>query len=316
MALSRLLVACTCAAISCSASAASPSAASPSAASPSLSAASSPLSLDLSADGSFTLSAPSWPNLQLRSAPVGVLWDGAWLSPANKSLSLSGQSPWVAGADAWGTFNTTTFSWQRASDGAPALATSFRVYDSVPAIGFTATFPTAITTGASAKALNSVVSAFPSFELPVTSPLAAVAWYESFINAGTRGPLFPTWEAGAAFPTAVAGGPLLLLDATGAASLMLSAASEFMAISTAKVGTALSLGVLGTVAELPAGYSYDTVAWLGAGVTGNVMAWGAGLLAKHGKAHGLSKTDFTNTHLGYNTDHGACAWAARLCVLG
>lgn len=257
-----------------------------------------PLSLAVSADGSFTLTAPSWPNLVLSSAPVGVRWAGVWLSAGDGSLSMTSQSPWSVGADAWGDYNTTTFSWARASDGAAAMRTSFRVYATSPAIGFTATFPTAIATNATAKDLEGVVSAFPSFALPATSPLAAVAWYGSFVNEGTNGPLFPAFTSSATFPSAIAGGPLVLLDASGAASLVLSASSEFMAVSTAKVGSALSLGVLGSVGALPAGYSYDTVAWLGAGVTANAMAWGQALLSKHGKVHGLSKTDFTNTHLG------------------
>jgi len=87
--------------------------------------------------------------------------------------------------------------------------------------------------------------------------------------------------------------------------LILSAASEFAAVSAVVFGGALSLGPLGSVDSLPKGYSYDAVAWLGAGVNYAIMSWGSALLQKFGKPHGLSKSDFTNTHLIYNTDHGA-----------
>jgi len=35
------------------------------------------------------------------------------------------------------------------------------------------------------------------------------------------------------------------------------------------------------------------------------MAWGGALLRRYGKAHDGARDDFTNTHLIYNTDHGA-----------
>ena len=260
-------------------------------------ASASPLSLVVSPTGSFTLTAPSWPNLVLTSAPCGVQWGGVWLSPADGSLRLAGSpTPWSPGSDAWGTFTSSAFAWERSSDGAAAMVTTFRVYDTTPAVGFTTTFSSDIPTNATAKDLEGLVSAFPSFALPSTSPLAAVAWYGSFVNEGTNGPLFPTWTVGEkSFPSAISGGPLVLFDDTGAASLVLSSSSNFMAASTAKQGTALSMGVLGSVSVIPSGFELDTVAFLGSGITANIMAWGAALLAKHGKPHGLSTSDFTNT---------------------
>ena len=71
-----------------------------------------------------------------------------------------------------------------------------------------------------------------------------------------------------------------------------------MAVSAAASATAVNMGVLGSAASLPAGFAYETVAWVGANINSNIMAWGAALLAKHGKPHGLSKSDFTNTFLG------------------
>ena len=109
---------------------------------------------------------------------------------------------------------------------------------------------------------------------------------------------------GGAIRGGLSGGPLVLLDATAAASLMLSASSEYMAVSCAVRNGSLGFGPLGSVFSLPAGYAYSAVAFYGEGVNANIQAWGSALLAKHGKPHGLSRTDFTNTHLIYNTDHG------------
>ena len=272
--------------------------------------AANPLSLSVSADGSYALTHSSWPALSLASAPTGLFVSGAWLSSADGSLVRAGAVRSGGGADAWGQYNSTALDW--ASPSAPStvlMTTAFRVYADAPAVAFAASFAAGVAAtgaGASGADADSTVTRFPAWALPASSQLAWMTWAGPFLNRGLAGPLFGPWSAAAkTFPGGLSGGPLVLFDATGARSLVLSAASEFMAVSAAATATAVNMGVLGSADSLPAGFAYETVAWAGDGINPNVMSWGAALLAKHGKPHGLSKSDYTNTWLGYNSDHGA-----------
>ena len=265
--------------------------------------ATNPLSLTVSSDGSYALTHADWPALSLTSAPTGVLVSGAWLSSADGSLVRVGALRSGGGADTWGAYNSTALDWASASAPTAVLVTtSFRVYADAPAVAFAASFAAGVAAtgaGASGADADSTVSRFPAWALPAASPLAWMTWAGPFLNRGLAGPLFGPWSAAAStFPGGLSGGPLVLFDATGARSLVLSAASEFMAVSAAASATAVNMGVLGSAASLPAGFAYETVAWVGANINSNIMAWGAALLAKHGKPHGLSKSDFTNTYLG------------------
>jgi hypothetical protein len=62
---------------------------------------------------------------------------------------------------------------------------------------------------------------------------------------------------------------------------------------------------MGSVASIPAGFRLKSVLYYGAGPNAATMAWGDALLRRYGKAHDGASADFTNTHLIYNTDHGA-----------
>ena len=138
--------------------------------------------------------------------------------------------------------------------------------------------------------------------------LGFLQWAGTMLNnKDDVGPARGRFTPNASFAGGLAAGPVVLFDATGAASVVLSPSSQFMAVSAAPATPAnasLAWGPLGSAAAVPAGFGYSVVAWGGAGINSNVMAWGAALLARHGKPHGLSKVDFTNTHLGYNTDNG------------
>ena len=275
-----------------------------------LSAAANPLSLAIASDGSYSLSHASWPALSLVSAPTGVRVGGAWLSSADGSLVRLGAARTASGSDAWGAFNSTSLDWAAASSGPVLMTATFRVYIDSPAVAFGASFPMGVpATGAksSGSDVDSTTTRFPAWALPSASQLAWMTWAGPFLNRGLSGPLFGGWDTQAkTWPGAFSGGPLVLFDAVGARALILSAATEFMGVSAAASATALNQGAMGSAAFLPAGFSYETVAWLGEGsINGAIMSWGAALLAKHGKPHGLSRSDYTNTYLGYNTDHGA-----------
>jgi len=268
-----------------------------------------PLQLSLRADGSYSLTHASWPALSLTSGATTVRVSGAVLSSADGSLVLSGAPAVAQGADAWGAYNETTLSWAAASAPSSVLmATSVAVYADAPAVAFSAAFPLGVAqTGAAVKDKDGLVATFPSWVPPASGPLGWMQWAGAFINNGLGGPNFGAFTAAGAAKLAggVASGPLVLFDESAAASLMLSASSQFMATSTAAVGGQLALGPMGSFAALPAGFAYSTVAWAGEGINHAVAAWGDALMRKFGKPHGLSKSDFTNTHLIYNTDHGA-----------
>ena len=270
-------------------------------------AAANPLALSINSDGSYALSSPSWPALSLSSGPVGLQSAGAWLSTADGSLVLSGPRVDGSGVDAWGGFNTSAFTYAAASAPATALlVTAFKTYFDVPAVDFKATFPAGLTSGeTSTKNKDATLTAFPSWTLPATSPLGFVQWAGPFINNGNGGPVFGKFTAAGGAKTGLSAGPLALLDDTAAASLVLSSSSEHMAVSNDVRNGSLVFGPLGSAFSLPVGYSYSCVAFLGNGVNTAIQGWGAALLKRSGKPHGLSMADFTNTHLIYNLDHGA-----------
>ena len=277
--------------------------------------AENPLRLLVNADGSYSLSHATWPSLALASAPVGVALDGTWISSADKSLLLLGPATLDSGEDAWGAFNVTTLSWAAAAaPSVPLLTTAFRVYRDAPAVAFAAAFPNGLRTGSNGTAQkDGVAAAFPSWALPAAGPLGFFQWAGPFINRGVGGPPVGKFVApGGGLVTGLSGGPLVLLDGAAAPALILAPASEFMAVSIALTGgrgaEAVSLGPLGSFNPLPPAWAYEVVAWAGAGVNAAVQAWGAAMMARYGKARGLSRADFTNTHLIYNTDHGACSF--------
>ena len=271
--------------------------------------AANPLQLTVSEDGAYSLSHASWPSLSLSSGATSLRVAGTWLSSANGSLVLSGAATQGSGADSWGSFNTTTLSW--AASSAPAtvlMTTAFAVYADAPAVLFTAAFPAGIAaTGAVVGDKGGLVAAFPSWTLPSSGPLGFLQWAGAFINNGLGGPNQGAFTAAGAkaLASGLESGPIVLFDAGATNSLVLSAASEFMAVSTVLMNGAIASGPMGSAAALPAGFAYSAVAWTGPGINYNTMAWGAALMTKFGKPHGLSRTDFTNTHLIYNTDHGA-----------
>lgn len=267
--------------------------------------AGNPLTLSVSSKGDYSLSTPEW---QLVGAPVRIFANGVWLSSADGSLAVQGQPATSSGFDAWGAYRTTSLIWVTVS-GEPILDTTFATYEDVPAVQFIAKLLIPITTHALPDARDDLSTEFPSWLLPDTAgSLGFFQWSGTMLNRkNDLGPIAGPWVKNSSFSTGLASGPVVLYDASGASSLVLSPSSQFMAVSAASAadGTALGWGLLGSTSNIPTAFSYACVAWYGAGINSNVMAWGAALLARHGKAHGLSREDFTNTHLGYNTDHGA-----------
>ena len=279
--------------------------------SPRRAAGANPCALSIDASGAYSVSCGAWP--ALNSYETALALRGAWASSRNGSLVLQ-SSRATSGSDAWGTWSGTEQAWGTAPSGAPpAMLARFRVYDDAPAIVFEQLFPSAdaTPTGRSEADRDSVASAFPSFALPAAGgPLAFMEFAGAFVNRGLGGPVFAPFDnkaGAAAYASGLDSGPTVLFDATGAGAIVLSAASAFMGASSAVTGggQALAFGALGSAREIPATHSHEFVLFFGASPNAAVMAWGAALLGKFGKAHDGSATDFTNAMLGYNTDHGA-----------
>ena len=275
-----------------------------------------PLTLSLSPAGAYTLRTPQgW---VLTGAPLRALVSGTWLNASDGSLLLVGAPSTSEGVDAWGAYNATTFTWAAAgSPSTPLVATTFSLYFSSPSVGFRATFPGGLPARGVGAPPPSVADSdglsleFPAFAMDGGGAGAGLGFLQfsgTMLNGKNDvGPLSGPWAAGTPVSPGLASGPVLLFDGGAAHSLVLSPASNFMGVSAAASigGGALAWGPLGSFDGLPAGWGYDCVAHFGPTINANVMAWGAALMAKHGKARGLSKDDFTNTHLGYDTANGA-----------
>lgn len=273
----------------------------------------SPLSLSVSPEGtSYILSTPLW---TLTGAPIRVRINNTWLNASDGSLVLFSSSLWL-GDDIWGTFNATTLSWAAASAPTTVLfETNFLVYADAPAIVFRATYPSGTMQRGSGAPVPSVADSdglaaeFPSFKMDGGgASLGFLQWAGTMLNMkNDLGPYSGQWARDTPVALGLESGPVVLFDVNATASLVFSPANEFMAISAARSldGDSLAWGPLGSAEEIPKGFTYDCVAWFGPGINANMMAWGSALLARFDKPHNLSKLDFTNTHLGYNTDNGA-----------
>ena len=285
-----------------------------------LAIATNPLTLTLSPTcASYALNAPnSW---AFAGSSPRVWVGGVLLNASDGSLVFSSQTSWD-GADAWGAFNATTCTWVDSS-ASPVFATSFIVYTDSPAVVFRATYPRDVQPhgrGAPVPSVNdsdSVAAEFPAFQTDGGgASLGFMQYAGTMLNQkGDAGPYSGPWTRSSPVATGRESGPLILLDSAASASLVISPSSQFMAVSSTRSvdGGAVAWGPLGSANVIPVGFSYDVVAWYGDTVNANVMSWGAALLARYNKPHGLSKSDYTNTHLGYNTDNGAyyCAWLSR-----
>jgi hypothetical protein len=273
----------------------------------------STLNISVSDSGAYQLSASSgW---LLTGSPVRVRVNSTWLNASDGSLVLAGPASTWSGVDEWGGFNATTLSWAAAGEADRVIfETSFLSYADVPAVVFRAAYPGGaqpLGAGAPVPSVNdsdAVSAEFPALRMDGGgADLGFLQWAGTMLNRkGDLGPYRGRWDAASAVAAGLESGPVALLDAAAAASLVLSPASSYMSVSAARSldGGALAWGPLGSAAALPAGFGYDVVAWYGATLNANMMAWGAALLRRAGKPHGLSRADFANTHLGYNTDNG------------
>lgn len=271
--------------------------------------AQNPFVLNLGANGGYTLAVAAFKAFNLTSGDTAVQVGGHVYSTGTGDLELSATTQ-GNGSDAWGPYTSTAQTWSVL--GVETLITASRcTSELVPAVIFRQEFPAGINaTGGGNK--DGVISAFPSLQLPSQPGLGFMQYLGAFIDNGVSGPNLGQFQVGAHLESGLqaGSGPLALFDTAGN-TVVISAASSFMSASSAVLNTAagkssLAFGLMGSATSVPAWHSVETMAWYGVqGVNTGMQAWGAALLLKYGKAHGLSTVDFTNTYLGYNTDHGA-----------
>ena len=180
--------------------------------------------------------------------------------------------------------------------------TTFLTYASVPAVVFGQTAASTIATGGTKADQGRVGTSFPAFVVPTTAgDVGAMQYHGAFINDGSNGPILGPWCTATKFATGLDSGPLVLFTRDLTATLVFSSAAQHMAGTVDLAGGALRAGVIGSFDPIPAGFTYATVLWAGAGPNAAVAAWGAGLLLRTGKVAWQGE-DFTNTHLIYNTE--------------
>ena len=286
------------------------------------SAGASSLELDLSSDGSYTLSLGG--ALWLRSGPTFFTSDGVTHSTADGSLTLltdpSSPSLTVGGADALGEFNRTELSWSlsassipssaaaAAAEAAPVVVTAFQIYGSGDTVVFEQRFPSGLngtSTDASdpSAARSHVSSGFPTFlsaedndgdggDGATSMPAKGfVSWGGRFLEGSKAG----AWKDGG-LASGEYSGPFALFDGDAAdaragGALVVSSFSNF-AVSSHEVVSSpakgVQLGLLGSVQAVPAGFALRTIACArggadgAGGVTAAVKAWGDATLKAHG----------------------------------
>jgi hypothetical protein len=183
------------------------------------------------------------------------------------------------GKDAVGTYRQIAFSW---SEAAHAITGTIRLYDARDVILFSDTTVQAIPTPA---------APFPNF---------------TTLPAG----LFPfsyrdTYFADPQHNLNTISSPWLFFDAQDHA-LLISAASHFLIATLSGNGkTQIASGFNNKLANLPAGFSHQTILALGNGINATYDLWGHALTDLQGKKCPANDADPLLKYFGYWTDNGA-----------
>jgi hypothetical protein len=171
---------------------------------------------------------------------------------------------------------------------------------------------------------NRVVSScFPSINTaPVKNQSFGYVWWggRSFLEGSQGG----VWDGtndkqGPGVGTGDGGGPFVVFGEDMTDSLVFSPASNFMTntpgmspaptkhngdtpSSAPKTDGSFCFGLDAPVTSVPAGYSLESMVFLGSGVNKAMKDWGTTLLKKYGT---IRPVDYAAQHLGFSTDNGA-----------
>ncbi|KAK7471362.1 hypothetical protein BaRGS_00036000 [Batillaria attramentaria] len=226
-----------------------------------------------------------------------------WFSTEDSSLRLVETEP-ESGIDKIGRWNSTCF---RYSAGDVSFRTCVKTWAneliSLPAVLFQQEFING--TRNSAQDPDSVISGFPSFQVPDRDEGLGYQSYQGGMF-GSDGKSSRWYKGHVDLSGGIEGGPLALFDQQGSV-VIIAPWSQFMASSRAQdKKNRVSWGVMGGVDSVPPGFQYQTVVFFGyTGINQVFSQWGEMMRYYYDKDDIYRKTDVTLNYLGYWTDGGA-----------
>ena len=257
------------------------------------------VSLVVRPDGSYSVSSD---DITLDSASVsyGVRYDGKTFVPGDGSLKMDAPPASTSGSDSMGDYTGYTVSFNSGVFGA-----SFKLYNALNAVLFSQSFPKGLKGMASSTSdhhpENDLSTGFPVFGPPqkdLITSLAFLTWPEC-MSTGHTGKYTKSGVASSGL-LGNSGTPLALYSERGSAIMMspVSAMMTSQIVFADLVGTSMGVGHNGKVAEVPPGWTQETLFVGGTGVNATVMAWGDLILARSGKHRTLPDADLVISTLG------------------
>eukprot|EP01050_Picozoa_sp_SAG11_P016881 SAG11_NODE_2359_length_3464_cov_2.039525_5_plen_299_part_00 len=252
-------------------------------------------------DGHITVGDVTW----FKPGNLSVTVGGQLYSHADGSLKATGTVSTTTGKDALGPFTAKTHTW---AAGNTAWTTSTRDYGGKFTV-FAQTWPDGADGTAAGK--QGASSCFPAIDPDPADgkPRGFVSWQGRFLEASKGG----EWEGGGrngpGVGTGDGGGPFVVFGQPMAESLVFSAVANFMTNTPStspaaqKGDSTFCFGLDAPVQSVPAGYSLETIVFLGEGVNAAMKDFGTTLLSKYGTVRPI---DYTRQWLGFSTDNGAC----------
>ena len=240
-------------------------------------------------------------------------------SPSDASLSLLSTAAPSTGRDSLGSYRLTSQTWAAKTNPPLRFETSIKSYTTltsqpspyspptIRALVFTQRYLTPCPAPNTTR--DGVISAYPAFLLPASSPLGAYQWSGVFMFETRRG---VPWSSATTLHSGIESGPYVVYNATARAIAMVAPLDAFMESAMALTpttqggGRQVSHGGMGALTAVPAGWSMSTMLYFDdVGVTEGVQRWGDAMRGVYGKSRATSANDLINSWLGYNTDRGA-----------
>ena len=256
--------------------------------------------------------------------------NNAAFSTAAGSLTVVETTDNYDGSDAVGRYKHYTVTYNGTQDSSFAVRVGYKLYyelasqpssgtgrpGNTRAIVFTQTYLSTLTGTNTTR--QSIISAYPSFQLPSassTQPLGFYQWAAQFFWTNRRAGRF---AAEADIYGGVENGPLVVFDEAANTAVVMASFDQFMDASMAVEdrgagGRELGYGPLGNMLSVPAGWSMSTILYFDdGGIVNTVSRFGDLMRAVYGKSRETSANDLVNSYLGYNTDRGATYYVMHI----
>ena len=261
------------------------------------------------------------------SSTVFFRAEGKLFSTADTSLLYVGGAV-SASRDALGTYEKHSLQWRSACGQFNFFGNILEYTDFIV---FEQEYPSALW-GTSSGDADSVISAFPSFDLTNEENKQGngfaqwVSWFypdavdsdnidkrRALVAPGFDSPLLGRWnDVSANISGGMGGSGVLCVFEAGAVknrAVVVAPLNNFMSASHKFYSEdgSLSYGVMGNVTDIPTGFSLKTLMFIGTGINGVMSDWGRLMRGYYEKddATAASKKDITLQYLGFTTDNGA-----------